>query len=214
MSNSCCSGFDAAELENQQRRVLTIVLLINVITFFIMVTGAYISGSSALLSGTLDNFGDALTYGLSIAVIGASIAAKARVALVKGLLIFIAAMAVVGQIIWRLFNPETPLFAAMGLAALLNLGANAICLWLLYPHRENDINMSSVWECSRNDVFEGLAVVVATLAVWTSSSGWPDLLIASALVVLFLRSSIRILREAWQELGQETKTSVHESRVA
>jgi Co/Zn/Cd efflux system component len=153
-----------------------------------------------LLSGALDNLGDALTYALSLAVIGASCAAKARVALFKGMLIFGAALVVAGQIGWRLTQIETPVFETMGIAALLNLGANLWCLRLLYPYRSNDVNMSSVYECSRNDVMEGFAVIAAAAFVWMFDSGWPDILIASALLVLFLRSATRVLRSAWREL--------------
>ena len=92
------------------------------------------------------------------------------------------------------------MFETMGIAALLNLAANALCLRLLYPYRDVDVNMSSVWECSRNDVFEGFAVVGATISVWAFDSGWPDILIATALLALFLRSATRILRSSWREL--------------
>ena len=208
MSDSCCqSQIDASALEVRQRRVLVLVLVINATTFLMMVTAASLSGSSSLLSGALDNFGDALTYALSLAVIGAARKAKARVALFKGLLIFGAALAVAVQIGWRISNVETPVFETMGIAALLNLGANLLCLRLLYPYRNGDVNMTSVWECSRNDVAEGFAVIAATLAVWVFGSGWPDILIAIALLVLFLRSASRVLRGAWRELYPELSPS-------
>ena len=201
MSSSCCNEeLNVAALQAQQRRVLIWVLVINVVAFAVMVTGSVLSGSSALLSGTLDNLGDALTYFFSLLVVGSSRAVKARVALLKGLLIMGAAIAVAAQIAWRLSNPGPPVVETMGIAALLNLGANGVCLWLLTPYRESDINMSSVWECSRNDVFEGFAVIAATVAVWVFNSGWPDILIATALLILFARSAARVLRGAWAEL--------------
>ena len=208
MNDSCCqSQIDAGALEERQRRVLVLVLVINAATFLMMITAAGFSGSSSLLSGALDNFGDAVTYALSLAVIGAACAAKARVALFKGLLIFGAALAVAVQIAWRISHVETPVFETMGIAALLNLGANLLCLRLLYPYRNGDVNMTSVWECSRNDVMEGVAVITATLAVWVFGSGWPDILIAIALLVLFLRSASRVLRSAWRELYPELSPS-------
>ena len=208
MNDSCCqSQIDAGALEESQRRVLVLVLVINAATFLMMITAAGFSGSSSLLSGALDNFGDAVTYALSLAVIGATCAAKARVALFKGLLIFGAALAVAVQIAWRISHVETPVFETMGIAALLNLGANLLCLRLLYPYRNGDVNMTSVWECSRNDVMEGVAVIAATLAVWVFGSGWPDILIAIALLVLFLRSASRVLRSAWRELYPELSPS-------
>ena len=199
MADSCCGGtVDIRALEARQRRVLLIVLAINIATFVMMLSAAIYSGSSSLLSGSLDNLGDALTYLLSIAVIGASTRAKAKVALLKGLLILGAAIAVAVQIGWRLAHPEVPIFEAIGLAALLNLAFNGICLWLLTPYRHGDVNMASVWECSRNDVFEGIAVLLAAVGVWLFEAGWPDLLIAAALLVMFLRSAWRVLRSAWR----------------
>ncbi|HEX2138263.1 MAG TPA: cation transporter [Woeseiaceae bacterium] len=201
MTDSCCQQtIDVSALHARQRRTLLAVLGINSATFLMMILAATVSGSSSLLSGALDNFGDALTYALSLAVVGAGGAAKARVALFKGVLILMAAVAVGVQIVWRLLNPETPLFETMGIAALLNLGANLLCLRLLSPWRGSDVNMASAWECSRNDVGEGLSVVAAALAVWLFDSGWPDIVIAAGLLILFLRSSVRVLGSAWREL--------------
>ncbi len=201
MSDCCGCGkvVDVAAMEARQRRVLVVVLLINLATFLMMAFAAWRSASSSLLSGSLDNLGDALTYAVSLAVVGASAQAKGRVALLKGFLILGAAFAVAGQIAWRLGHPGVPLFEGMGIAGALNLAANAVCLWLLSPYRRGDVNMASAWECSRNDIFEGCAVLLAAAAVWLFGAGWPDLLIASALLVMFLRSALRVLRAAWRE---------------
>lgn len=198
MSDGCCqSDVDVAALESRQRRVLIWVLVINAMTFIMMITAASWSGATSLLSGALDNFGDAVTYALSLMVVGATVAAKARVALFKGVLILAAALSVAVQISLRLTNVETPIFETMGIAAVLNLGANLMCLWFLYPYRDSDVNMASVWECSRNDVGEGFAVIAAALAVWLLNSGWPDILIAAVLLIVFLRSAVRVLKSAW-----------------
>jgi Co/Zn/Cd efflux system component len=204
MADCCESGLDAEKLEASQRRVLTIVMVINLLTFSGMVVASWLSHSSALLSGTLDNLGDALTYGISLAVVGASIAAKARVALFKGLLISLAAVAVAVQLVWRFYHLEVPLVEMMGIAAILNLAANGVCLLLLNSHRHDDVNMTSVWECSRNDVFEGVAVIVTVAAVWVTASPWPDLIVALALLLLFSRSAFRVLNLAWAELHSAT----------
>ena len=197
---ACEKPVDTGALQTRERRLLIVVLAINVATFVMMIAASFLSGSSALLSGALDNFGDAATYALSFAVVGASVAAKARVALFKGLMILAAALAVAFQIGWRLLHPETPIVETMSVAAILNLAANVVCLRLLWPYRSGDLNMASAWECSRNDVLEGAAVIVTAAAVWVSGSGWPDVLVALALLVLFLRSAARVLMAAWQQL--------------
>ncbi len=196
--SGCCDGceVDTRALAKRQRGTLLVVLTINAITFLMMVGASVVSESSALLSGTLDNLGDAVTYGLSFVVVGASVAAKGRVAFIKGLMILGAAIAVALQIGWRAFHPNVPIVETMGAAAVLNLAANAACLWLLTPYRAGDINMASAWECSRNDVFEGVGVILATAAVWALGSGWPDVIVAAALLALFLRSATRVLAGA------------------
>jgi len=201
MADDCCSTtIDLSSLMDRQRRVLAWVFAINVATFAGMVTASVLSGSSALLSGALDNLGDALTYALSLAVVGGTALAKARVAMVKGVLILGAALAVAAQIGWRLTELEAPVASTMSIAAVLNLVANAACLTLLTPYRRGDVNMSSSWECSRNDVIEGVAVIGAAAAVWVFRSPWPDLVVAVALLVIFLRSAMRVLKSARQEM--------------
>ena len=204
MSDCCNCEVDTRALAARQRRVLLAVLAINVVTFVMMVAASYLSGSSALLSGTLDNFGDAVTYALSFAVVGASVQAKARVALFKGLMILAAAVAVAVQIAWRLTHLEVPLVETMGIAAVLNLAANGACLYLLTPFKTGDVNMSSAWECSRNDVFEGGAVIVTTIAVAMLGSAWPDVIVAIALLAMFLRSAFRVLGTAWKSLSSSS----------
>lgn len=205
-NNECACGqlMDVKHMQTRQRRVLAGVLAINLATFCMMALAAWRSGSSALWPASLDNLGDALTYAVSLAVVGASTRAKARVAFFKGMLILLAALAVAGQIAWRLLNPGVPLFDTMGLAGGLNLAANVVCLWLLTPYRHGDLNMASAWECSRNDLFEGCAVLLAALAVWLVGAGWPDVLVASALLFLFMRSAWRVLHTAWRQMNVAT----------
>lgn len=202
MAESCCGKpLDVAALQARQRRALTVVLIVNALTFLMMVVAALQARSSSLLSGGLDNLGDALTYALSLAVVGASARAQARVALLKGLLILGAALAVAVQIGWHLLHPGTPVFETIGIVALANLGANLLCLRLLRPFRDGDINLASAYECSRNDVREGLAVLAAAAGVWLFDAGWPDLAVATVLLLMFVRSALRVLGAAWRALG-------------
>ena len=213
MADCCESELEASGLEASQRRVLIIVLVINLLTFVGMVFGSWLSHSSALLSGTLDNLGDALTYSLSLFVVGASITSKARVAVFKGVLIALAAIAVAVQIGWRIYHLDVPVVATMGMAAVLNLLANGVCLYLLNDHRHDDVNMMSVWECSRNDVNEGLAVIATVGLVWFTQSAWPDLLVAIALLVMFSRSAIRVLKLAFEQLNTASLQGVQSKTV-
>ena len=203
--SGCCDGgcsVDALQ-ENRQRGTLKIVLGINAVMFFVIAGAAIYGGSTALLANSFDNFGDALTYALSLYAVTRGNNTKARVAYFKGVLILLAALIVSGQILYRLWYPGTPIFEAMGLFGILSLLANSLCLFLLWRHRHEDVNMSSVWECSRNDIASDLSVIVAAGGVWLFASGWPDLVVALALVVLLYRSAFRVISSARAELRAE-----------
>lgn len=204
MSGCCDSGCSADALREKQRGTLQAVLAVNAVMFFVIVVAAIYANSSALLSDSLDNLGDALTYGLSIYAVSKGNAAKARVALFKGGLIFLAACVVAAQIVSKLLAPSVPIFEIMGTFSLLGLAANALCLFLLWRHRHEDVNMSSVWECSRNDIASNLSVFVAAGAVWLTGSGWPDIAVATCLVLLLMRSAMRVIASARAELAAAT----------
>jgi len=115
---------------------------------------------------------------------------------------------VLGQVVYGALHPGIPVFETMGIVSLVALAANATCLALLWKHRAEDVNMSSVWECSRNDIASNIAVFAAAGAVWLTQSGWPDLIVGFALACLFLRSAVRVSASALRELrGAGMKTA-------
>lgn len=194
-------------LREKQSSTLKIVLVINAVMFAVGIGAGIYAASSALLSDSLDNLGDALTYGLSLYAVHQSQEAKARVAFFKGGLILLAALVVLGQVIYKLIVPAVPTFEVMGVASLFSLAANSVCLFLLTRHREDDVNMSSVWECSRNDIASNISVFLAAGAVWFTQSGWPDVLIALGLAGLFLRSAFRVFTGAAKQLKISNQVS-------
>jgi Co/Zn/Cd efflux system component len=198
---SCCDNNCAIEkLRERQRGTLKVVLAVNTLMFIVIAGAALYGRSTALLSDSLDNLGDALTYSLSLYAVSHDGATKAKVALFKGSLILLGACAVLIQIVQRLIVPALPSFEIMGIFSLAGLFANSLCLFLLWKHRDEDINMSSVWECSRNDIASNLSVFIAAGAVWFFDSGWADIIVASCLVILLLNSSFRVIRSALKEL--------------
>lgn len=103
---------------------------------------------------------------------------------------------VLGHAGYKLLHPQVPQFEMVGLIGLLALAANSACLVLLWRHREQDVNMRSVWLCSRNDIIADTSVVVAAVSVWLLGSQWPDLLAGLGIAALFLHSSLRVTRDA------------------
>jgi len=206
MSGCCDQGCSLDKLRERQRGTLIIVLGINSVMFFVIAAAALYGNSAALLADSLDNFGDALTYALSLYVVSKDTTVKAKVALFKGGLILLTAFVVVAQVIYKLFVPSVPVFEVMGVFSLLGLVANSLCLFVLWRHRHEDVNMSSVWECSRNDIASNLSVFVAAGAIWLTGSGWPDIVVALGLAMLLIRSATRVISSAIAELRAKNIT--------
>ena len=194
----CCND-KACEIEalrSRQSAVLKIVLGINAVMFLVELTGGIVSGSVSLLADSLDMLGDALVYGFSLYVVARGAHMKAQAALLKGGIMAAFGLFVLGQAVHKILFPHVPVFETIGGIGTLALAANGLCLFLLWRHRTDDINMSSVWLCSRNDIIANVSVLFAAAGVWLTGSGWPDVIVGFALSGLFLRSAYSVLRDA------------------
>ena len=198
----CCNdkACEIDALRSRQSATLKIVLAINAVMFIVELTAGLLGNSVSLVADSLDMLGDALVYGFSLYVVARGATMKAKAALLKGIIMAGFGFFVLGQAIYRIAYPQLPVFEAIGVIGLLALAANSFCFYLLWRHRTDDINMSSVWLCSRNDIIANISVLFAAVGVWLTHSGWPDILVGLALAALFLRSALFVLREALGEL--------------
>jgi len=198
----CCNdkACEIDALRDRQSSTLKIVLAINAVMFVVELTAGLIGHSVSLVADSLDMLGDALVYGFSLYVVARGARMKAKAALFKGVIMAGFGLFVLGQAIYRIAVPQLPVFETIGAIGLLALAANGMCFYLLWRHREDDINMSSVWLCSRNDIIANVSVLFAAAGVWLTQSGWPDIAVGLALAALFLRSALHVLRESLKEL--------------
>lgn len=201
----CCSGgvpvFDG--MSPRYRRILWTVIAINGAMFLTEMVMGQLAGSQALKADALDFLGDTVTYGLSLAVIGASLRKRSTAALFKGLSLSVMAIWVFGSTIYQTLVLGLPRAEMMGIIAFLALAANLGSVMLLRPYKDGDANVRSVWLCSRNDAIGNVVVMVAALGVWGTATAWPDLIVAALMAGVFLTSSTQILRQAWAEYREE-----------
>jgi len=202
VAEDCCQkkSSELEKLNQQQSQVLWVVLAVNAGMFVVELLWGIRSSSLSLTGDSLDMLGDAIAYGSSLYVINRGRKSLAKSALLKGMIMFLSAVAVLARATYQAFSSTTPEFQVMSIVGTLALCANVFCLFLLTRHRNDNINMSSVWLCSRNDIIANVSVLLAAGLVFLTGSSWPDLVIGLLLTAVFAQSAGRVLFRAWQEL--------------
>ena len=200
MADDCCAskGDEIERLahEADQRRVLVTVLAINAVMFVAEFGAGVVAGSAALMADSVDMFGDALVYGLSLYAIARGEKWKAGAALFKGVFILVFGLAVLVNIWVKIRSGVPPSSTIMLVFGGIALVANLACLRLLWRFRTQDVNMASTSECSRNDVISNVGVLAAALLVAWTASPWPDIAVGAIIALIFLRSAWRVIGSA------------------
>ncbi|MFQ3228738.1 cation transporter [Reinekea sp.] len=199
--DSCCENKagELALLRGRQSKVLYSVLAINLVGFLVEFTAGWLASSTALLGDSLDMFGDASVYVLTLFVLDKGRRARAGAGLFKGAFMLLFGLVVVVDALRKLVLQEVPDANWMGAIGLFALVANGICFALLYRHRSDDFNMRSTWLCSRNDLFANSSVIVAAGLVALTNTLWPDIIVGLAIAGLFLHSAWQVIREGLHE---------------
>jgi cation diffusion facilitator family transporter len=195
---SCCEdkSCEIAALRDSHGRVLKAVLIINAVMFIVEGWAGIAAHSTSLLADALDMFGDALVYGFSLFVLARSERWQTRAALTKGVFMLVFGLGVLAEAIYKVLHPIMPGVEVMGLIGGLALVANLVCFFLLYRHRNDNLNMSSTWLCSRNDLLANIGVLLAAAGSYLFTSRWPDILIGCLIASLFLSSAVNVLRQS------------------
>jgi len=201
VANDCCArkGDTIAELGQRadQRRVLLIVMLINLAMFAAEFGFGVIARSSAMMADSVDMLGDAIVYALSLYAMTRGPRWEAGAAITKAGIILAFAIGIFVETMFKIAAGVTPSSRIMLSVTMIALIANLACLVLLWRFRNLNVNMSSTFECSQNDVLANVGVIVAGLLVAWTGAAWPDILVGFIIAVLFVRSAFRVLRSGW-----------------
>lgn len=203
MSAHCCPPPTPQPEHSPQksyRRVLWIALIVNFSMFMIEVASGLHANSVSLLADSLDFFGDAANYGLSLWVLGMHVSVRARASLVKAISMGLFGLWVLGSAVSHFISGVVPSPETMSAIGLLALLANLGVAWLLYAYRHGDSNMRSVWLCTRNDAIGNVAVILAAAGVFGTGSAWPDLMVAVVMSCLALHAAWQVIVQAKSEL--------------
>lgn len=197
-----CTGDSArAHRDPAYRRALWIVVVLNLGFGLLEAAGGFLAHSQALKADSLDFIGDGSISLVGLVALGWTPRARAQVALAQGLFLGALGLGVIAMAIWRALHavaPEAGLMGGIGVAAL---AINVSAALVLARFRDGDANVRAIWLFSRNDSLANVAVIVAAALVALLGSAWPDILVAGAIALLFLHSSLSIIRDARLEMG-------------
>lgn len=202
-SCGCHADEERAERDPAYRKALWLVASMNLGFGCAELVGGFLANSQALKADALDFLGDGSITFVALLALAWTPAARARVALVQGLFLAGLGVWVIAMAAWRALNavpPEAGLMGGIGAVALL---INVSAALILSRFRAGDANVRAVWLFSRNDALANVAVILAALAVALTGSAWPDLIVAGSIALLFLHSSVEIIRNARAELRRQ-----------
>ncbi len=199
--NDHCNVCDEVGCLNPQevsklRNIFIAVFIINLVMFVVEFVAGWTAHSSSLLADSLDMLGDTFVYGISLYVLPMGDKASDKASLLKGVVMLLLGVTVIGDVFYKILNPTLPFGDSMTIFGVLALLANLICFLLLAKHKDGGLNVRSAWICSRNDVIANISVIAAGFFVIRFNSMWPDIIVGMGIAYLVLQSSIQIIRES------------------
>lgn len=200
MGANCCNHEPPKKINQRYRNILWIALVVNFTMFGVEIIAGIQANSAALLADSLDFFGDAANYSISLWVLNMSLITRAKASVLKGASMGLFGLFVLGNAVWSAMIGTLPNATTMSAVGVIALLANISVAILLYSYRNGDSNMRSVWLCTRNDALGNIAVIIAAVAIVGTGTAWPDLVVAAIMAILALSSSWQVLRHARSEL--------------
>jgi cation diffusion facilitator family transporter len=197
MSEGCgCAEVEARTAE--ERRILTIALVLNATMFIVGIVAGLLGHSSSLLADALDMLADAAAYAIGLAAIGRHELFKANASIITGALLLLLGLGVLGDAGRRSFEGSQPASLVMIGTASLSLFVNVTVLRLLGRFREGEIHLRATWVITRVDVIANAAVIIAGLAVLLTHYRWLDLIIGAAIGLYVCKEATEILARGFR----------------
>lgn len=201
MSAHCCAPAKPV-VHPRFRKALWIALIVNAVMFLVELAASFGVGSVSLLADSIDFFGDAANYAVSLAVLGLAATTRSKASVLKAACMGAFGVFVLARAGWAASTGAVPEPMVMGAVGVWALAANVGVALLLYRHRDGDSNARSAWICSRNDAVGNVAVMLAAVGVFGTGSAWPDLGVAALMAVLAIIGAASVLRQARGEMRE------------
>ena len=186
----------------QERRAITIALVLNAAMFLVGTMAGLIARSSGLLADALDMLADTFAYGIALFAIGRSATFKRNAALSSGYVLALLGLGVLVDTARRAMGDAEPIGWIMVASASASLIVNVTVLRLLAPYKKAEVHLRASWIFTRADVIANVGVILAAALVIATASRIPDLIVGFAIGAYVLKEAIEILTDARRDATQ------------
>jgi Co/Zn/Cd efflux system component len=185
------------------RRIVRLVVLLNLAYFGIEFAAARAIGSVSLFADSIDFLEDASVNFLVIVAIGWTARSRGRVGMALAGILLVPAIATLWTAWGKLTLPLAPDAALLSLTGAGALAVNLVCALMPARYRHHGGSLTkAAFLSARNDVLANIAIVAAGLATaYLWHSAWPDLIVGLAIAGLNAGAA----GEVWQAARQERR---------
>ena len=192
--SSDSDSYDATD--TKERKVLVIVLALNVVLVISLMITGIMADSSGLLANAIDNASDVAVYAISLFAVGRPIHFKRIAASGSGVMLLLLALGVLIEALRRFMTGSEPIGLTMMIMAVIAGIINLACVKLLAGLEEKDVNLRAAETFSINDFVSNGGILLAGLLVLWTGQPWPDLLVTLGVAVVVAKGGLEILRDA------------------
>lgn len=186
------------------RRVVLVVMLLNLAYFGVEFSVALAIGSVSLFADSIDFLEDASLNFLILIALGWSAANRARVGMALALILLVPGLATLWTAWEKLNDPVVVAPLPLTLTGAGALVVNMVCALLLLAHRQRGGSLGrAAFLSARNDVLANFAIVIAGLVTAATLSAWPDLVVGLGIAVINADAAF----EVWQAARKERRAA-------
>lgn len=186
------------------RRVVRLVVVLNLAYFGIEFAVARAIGSVSLFADSIDFLEDASINFLILVALGWTARKRALVGMALAGILLMPGLATLWTA-WEKFNlPVAPDPALLSLTGAGALAVNMSCALMLTRYRTHGGSLTrAAFLSSRNDVLANIAIIAAGLLTAYTSSALPDLIVGLGIAAMNADAA----REVWQTARDEHRTA-------
>jgi Co/Zn/Cd efflux system component len=186
------------------RKVVRLVMALNLGYFGVEFAVALAIGSVALFADSIDFLEDASVNFLIFVALGWSAARRARVGMLLAGILLVPGLATLWTA-WEKFNlPVAPDPVPLSLAGLGALAVNLACALMLTRFRHHGGSLTrAAFLSARNDVLANAAIVATGFVTAYTLSAWPDVIVGLGIAAVNAGAAW----EVWEAAREEHRTA-------